>query len=90
YKNYYSAQYKLQYNQLIKQLELTRNLSAEIEQQLSEQEKLIEVYRKELESGLVRFLDFITIVNNYSSTKATSLITENNKMQIINQLNYLK
>jgi len=90
YKNYYSAQYKLQYNQLIKQLELTKNLSAEIELQLLEQEKLIEVYRKELESGLVRFLDFITIVNNYSATKATSLITENNKMQIINQLNYLK
>ncbi len=90
YKNFYSTQYKLQSDQLIKQLELTNNLSAEIEQQLLDQEKIIEVYRKELESGLVRFLDFITVLNNYTTTKATSVITENNKMQIINQLNYLK
>jgi len=57
---------------------------------LSEQERLIDLYRIELEKGLVRFLDYLTVLNNYTATKNTFLITEMNRLQIINQLNYLK
>ena len=62
----------------------------EISNQLSEQEKLIDLYQIELEKGLVRFLDYLTVLNNYTATKNTFLITEMNRLQIINQLNYLK
>jgi hypothetical protein len=90
YKRYYSVQYKLQYDQLNNQLKLTENLLGEISNQLSEQERLIDLYRIELEKGIVRFLDFLTILNNYTTTKITFLVTEMNRLQIINQLNYLK
>ena len=90
YKRYYSSQYKLQYNQLSNQLKLTENLITEISNQLSEQKRLIELYRIELDKGLVRFLDFLTVLNNYTATKNTLMVTEANRMQIINQLNYLK
>ncbi|NEW81215.1 MAG: TolC family protein [Mariniphaga sp.] len=90
YKQYYSSQYKLQFGQLTNQLKLTINLMNEISNQLSEQEKLIDLYRIELEKGLVRFLDYLTVLNNYTATKNTFLITEMNRLQIINQLNYLK
>ena len=90
YKRYYSSQYKLQYNQLTNQLKLTENLIGEIRNQLSEQERLIDLYRIELDKGLVRFLDFLTVLNSYTATKNTLLATETNRLQIINQLNYLK
>jgi len=90
YKRYYSSQYKLQYDQLMNQLKLTENLITEISNQLSEQERLIDLYRIELDKGLVRFLDFLTVLNNYTATKNTLLATETSRLQIINQLNYLK
>ncbi len=90
YKRFYSSQYKLQFEQLINQLKLTDNLIIEITNQLLEHERLIDLYRIELEKGLVRFLDFMTVLNNYTATKNTFLITEMNRLQIINQLNYLK
>jgi outer membrane protein TolC len=90
YKNYYSSQYTLQFNQLTSQLKLTENLIGEISNQLLEQEKLIDLYRIEIEKGLVRFLDYLTVLNNYTATKNTFLVTEMNRLQIINQLNYLK
>ena len=90
YKKYHSSQYKLQFDQLTTQLKLTENLINEIGNQLLEQERLIDLYRIEIEKGLVRFLDFITVLNIYTLTKNTFLVTEMNRMQIINQLNYLK
>jgi len=90
YKQFYSSQYKIQFDQLNNQLNMTEHLLVEIRNQLTEQEHLIELYRKELDKGLVRFLDFITVFNNYTATKATYLVTEMNRLQIINQLNYLK
>jgi len=90
YKRYYSSQYKLQFDQLTGQLTLTENLITQISNQLSEQEKLIDLYQIELEKGLVRFLDYQTVLNNYTATKNTFIITEISRLQIINQLNYLK
>lgn len=90
YKHYYSSQYTLQFNQLTGQLKLTENLIGEISNQLLEQERLIDLYRIEIEKGLVRFLDYLTVLNNYTATKNTFMVAEMNRLQIINQLNYLK
>lgn len=90
YKAFYSSQYKQQINQLTEQLELTEELITGIRGQLLEQEKLIALYKIEIEKGLVRFLDFLTIVNNYTQTKNNLTVSEMNRLQIINQMNYLK
>jgi len=90
YKAFYSSQYKQQINQLTEQLKLTEELISGIRGQLLEQERLIALYKIEIEKGLVRFLDFLTIVNNYTQTKNSLTVSEMNRLQIINQMNYLK
>jgi hypothetical protein len=90
YKAFYTSQYKQQINQLTEQLKLTDELISGIRSQLSEQEKLIALYKMEIEKGLVRFLDFLNTVNNYTTTKNSLTVSEMNRLQIINQMNYLK
>jgi outer membrane protein TolC len=87
---FYTSQYKQQINQLTEQLKLTEDLIIRIQNQLAEQEKLITLYKIEIGKGLVRFLDFLTTVNNYTQTKNTLTVSEMNRLQIINQMNYLK
>jgi outer membrane protein TolC len=90
YKAFYTSQYRQQINQLTEQLKLTDELITGIRKQLSEQENLIALYKIEIGKGLVRFLDFLTIVNNYTQTKNNLTVSEMNRLQIINQMNYLK
>jgi outer membrane protein TolC len=90
YKTFYTSQYKQQINQLTEQLKLTDELILSIQSQLVEQEKLIALYKIEIEKGLVRFPDFLNIVNNYTQTKNSLTVSEMNRLQIINQMNYLK
>ena len=90
YQSFYASQYKQQINQLTEQLKLTDELTATIRGQLAEQEKLISLYKIEIEKGLVRFLDFLSVVNNYTQTQNSLTVSEMNRLQIINQMNYLK
>ena len=90
YSRYYYSQYKLQFDQLTNQLKLSDGLLLEMQNQLKEQELLIDLYRVELDKGLVRFLDYLTVLNNFITAKDTYLIAEINRLQIINQMNYLK
>jgi outer membrane protein TolC len=90
YQVFYTSQYNQQVNQLTEQLKLTDELILGIRNQLSEQEKLIEIYKMEIAKGLVRFLDFLDAVNNYTQAKNNLAISEMNRLQIINQMNYLK
>lgn len=90
YQSFYTTQYKQQVNQLTEQLKLTDELISGIRNQLLEQEKLITIYKVEIGKGMVRFLDFLDAVNNYTQAKNNLTITEMNRLQIINQMNYLK
>ena len=90
YKDFYKKQFSQQYLQLKEQLKLNDELIADIKEQLASQEQLIGLYKVEIEKGLVRFLDFLTVINNYTSTKNSQTVAEMNRLQIINQLNYLK
>ena len=90
YQTFYTAQYKQQINQLNEQLKLTDELILSVRTQLNEQEKLIALYKIEIEKGLVRFPDFLNTVNNYTQTKNSLTVSEMNRLQIINQMNYLK
>ena len=90
YRHFYFSQYRQRLNQLTEQLKLTDDLILGIRSQLSEQEKLIAIYKVEITRGLVRFIDFLATVNNYTLTKNNLTISEMNRLQIINQMNYLK
>jgi outer membrane protein TolC len=90
YQAFYTVQYRQQVNRLIEQLKLTDELISGIGSQLAEQEKLIALYKIEIEKGLVRFLDFLNAVNNYAQIRNSLTVSEMNRLQIINQMNYLK
>jgi outer membrane protein TolC len=90
YRSYYSAQYRLRQKQLTDQLRLTDDLIKNIREQLSEQEQLLSLYKIEIEKGLVRFIDFLDIINSYSQAKNNLTQAEMGRLQIINQMNYLK
>ncbi|MCX6232112.1 MAG: TolC family protein [Bacteroidetes bacterium] len=90
YQEFYKKQYNQQYNQLTEQLKLTDDVIDEVKSQLIEQQKLIDLYKIEIEKGLVRMMDFISAVNNYTATNSTLTQTEMMRLQIINLINYLK
>jgi len=90
FRDFYTSQYWQQCRQLKEQLKLTGELIAEINAQLSQQNELIGMYKAEIEKGLVRFTDFLLVINNYITTQNSLAVAEMNRMQLINQLNYLK
>jgi len=71
-------------------LQLTDQLIRDITAQLSAQNELIALYKLELENGLVRFSDFLLALNNLISAQNNLTLAESNRLQIINQLNFLK
>jgi outer membrane protein TolC len=90
YRDYYATQYQQQYQQLLQQLQLTDELIRDISQQLSQQKQLIDLYKIEIEKGLVRFTDFLAAINNYANTQNSFTVAEMKRLQLINQLNFLK
>jgi outer membrane protein TolC len=90
YREYYTFQFRQQYNQLQEQIRLTNDLVLDMQSQLDQQKQLIEVYKVEIEHGLVRFTDYLLVVNNFINMQNNLSAAEMNRMQLINQLNYLK
>ena len=90
YKDFYQTQFQSQVQQLKERLAGTNELIIKINNQLTEQQKLIDLYKLEIEKGLVRFTDFITATNNYFNTRYSLKQSEINRQQIINELNYIK
>jgi outer membrane protein TolC len=90
YRDFYLNQFQLRLLQLREELKSTDELIAEISNQLTEQQKLIDLYKAEIEKGLVRFSDFMLTVNNFANTGNTLKQAEINRQQIVNELNYIK
>ena len=88
YRDFFATQYQQQIAQLTQQLNLTRQLVAETNNQLRYIRTLIEVNRKLLTTGDVRIADYVIAINNY--VNAQSIVTQNlvSEYQIITQINY--
>jgi len=91
FRDYYSTQYWQQYRQLTEQLRLTDNLIQDINLQLTQQKELIDLYKKvALENAMIRITDYLAAINNYTNTQNSLTIAEMTRLQLINQLNFLK
>jgi outer membrane protein TolC len=90
YRSSFENRYQQQKDQYSEQLILSDEIIADMKKQISELEKLISIYQAEFNRGLVRWLDFIDVVNNYAQVLNDFSQTEINRLQILNQLNYLK
>lgn len=89
-RSFFEIRYQQQKDQLLEQLSLTDDLIIDIKAQLKNLEKLVEIYKTEINRGLVRWLDFLAVINNYTQTRNNLSDTEISRLQIINQLNHLK
>ena len=91
YRDYYSTQYWQQYQTLYEQLRLNDELVKEINLQLVDLKELIDLYKKvALENGLIRITDYLGAINTYTNTQNSLTIAEMTRLQLINQLNFLK
>ena len=91
YRDYYSTQYWQQYQQLYEQLRLNDDLIRDINLQLTQQKELIDLYKKvALENAMIRITDYLAVINNYTNTQNSLTIAEMTRLQLINQLNFLK
>jgi outer membrane protein TolC len=91
YRDYYSTQYWQQYRQLLEQLMLNDDLIRDINLQLLQQKELIDLYKTvALENAMIRITDYLAVINNYSNTQNSLTIAEMTRLQLINQLNFLR
>jgi len=90
YEMFYRRQYQQQVQQLNDQLRSTDELVSETKQQLELASQLIEMYKAQLDKGLVKVTDLVLAINNYINFKASLTQTNISRLQIINQLNYFK
>ena len=90
YELFYRRQYQQQVQQLNEALRSTDELISETNNQLELAKQLIEMYKAQLDKGLVKITDLVLAVNNYIGFKSSLTQTSISRLQIINQLNYFK
>ena len=90
YRDFYSSQYQTRLYQLQDRLNATDELIAEIHEQIAAQQRLLDMYKVEIANGLVRFTDFILNVTSYTTSRNSLVQAENDRLQILNELYYLK
>ncbi len=88
YRDFFATQYNQQIAQLTQQLNLTKQLINETNDQLKYVRGLITANAKLLATGEVRIADYIIAISNYLN--AQNVITQNivSQFQIITQINY--
>ena len=59
-----------------------------IRSQLKNYEKLMELYKTELQTGELQIIDYMNTVKSYTVAQRDLTISETNKMLIINENNY--
>ena len=89
YMQFYKKQYSQKVLQLQQQIKNTEQIMNEAEKQLSLSDALVQANRKLLITGDVKIVDYILALANYISSKSTVLQLRINKLQLINEFNYL-
>lgn len=90
FRETYVIQFKQRVLQTIEQLRLNTELAQGITKQCEQQEKLLDIYHIEMNKGLVRFLDVLDAISKYAQLKNNLTLAENTRLQLINQLYYIK
>ncbi len=93
YRDFYTSQYQIQVSQLREKLNSTEELIADIQVKIAAHKHLLDIYKLEILKGysdLVRFTDYILNITNYNTTQNELIQAENDRLQILNELTYLK
>jgi len=88
YQNSFKLQYKQQLMQLYQQLKQTEKMIDQAQAVVYSAQTLMDAYGKQMQNGDAAITDYILTINNFLNAKHTITQYNNNKLQIINQINY--
>lgn len=88
YRDFFRKQYNQQIAQLSLQLRSSMSLIEQMNSQLKYAQTLIDANHKLLQTGDVKITDYILAINNYLNAKNSIRLSDVNRLQLINQINY--
>lgn len=89
YATFYVKQAKIKNKQIIAQIEAIELIATNAQDQFILSKKLVDANGSLLESGDLRISDFIIALSNYLASQAFLTQLNNDKLQLINQYNFL-
>ena len=91
-KNYavnYKNQYSMQFIQLSNELKILNETTDQTVTQLKTSGQLVDILKDQLEAGLIQMTEYINAVKNYKTISSSLNLLNVQKLQIINELNFL-
>ncbi|HMI01313.1 MAG TPA: TolC family protein [Pedobacter sp.] len=88
YRSFFQSQQALQIDMLYQQIEATKALFGQIDEQIRLTRGLIDVDSKLLRTGDIRVADFVIAINNYMVAQNLRRQTNINRLKLISQLSY--
>lgn len=88
YQTFSQHQYEQQLVQLYQQLAQTEGIIRQAQLIVVQTLTLIKAYSRLLQNGEASITDYVLALNNYLDAKHAEQMNRNNKLQIINQINY--
>jgi outer membrane protein TolC len=89
YQTNYQKQYLSQINQLNNELKNLDDLILRTDNQLKTSAQLIDALKGQLESGIIQMTEYINAIKNYKTISSSINMINVQKLQIINELNFL-
>ena len=89
----YENNFRIQYLQMIQQLDLElkslNEMSAQVSNQLNTSGQLVTALKDQLEAGIIQMTEYINAVKNFKLTSRSINLINVQKLQVINQINFL-
>jgi outer membrane protein TolC len=88
YKQNFLIQKSNRQQGILSDLKLIEQKNNQIRAQLTNYEKLLELYKIDLQTGELPLINYLNVVKSYTEAKNSLTISETNKLLIINENNY--
>jgi outer membrane protein TolC len=88
YKDFFYNQNRVRKNGILSELRSVTERLALIEEQLKEYEKLLDVYKRELNQGQLSVINYIAVLKNMTLTQRDFVLLQTNRERLINLYNY--
>ncbi len=89
YEDTYHNQYYQRIKQLKVQLKTLNDVTLKIDKQLETSRQLVKALKEQLEAGIIQMTEYINAVKNFRTTSRNLNMLKIQKLQVINEMNFL-
>jgi outer membrane protein TolC len=89
YENNYQKQYFQQIRQLTNELKALNEMQASLDDQLNTSDQLVKALKEQLEAGIIQMTEYINAIKNYKTIYRNVNLINIQKLQVVNELNFL-